>query len=296
MTPRPWKITARSLPCETTKTNLNDHLLRTRAAERSSERSSARATCECCGIAAGLPLRSDLHVGHTSPWAATGGPTSPLNENLIMPRTALSVLLCLAFAATLQAEGTQRTLFDGKTLQGWEGKAGMFRVEDGAIVAGTLKARIPNNEFLCTKQQFENFELRLKAKLIGQGNNAGIQFRSQRIPNHHEVKGYQCDMGAAGKLNNIWGSLYDESRRGKFLATGDTDKVNSVFRKDDWNEFRIRCQGPRIQIWLNGLKTVDYVEADDDVTRTGIIGLQIHGGAPAEAWYKDIVIEELKGQ
>ena len=42
--------------------------------------------------------------------------------------------------------------------------------------------------------------------------------------------------------------------------------------------------------------TVDYVEADVEVTRTGIIGLQIHGGAPAEAWYKDIVIEELKGQ
>ena len=202
--------------------------------------------------------------------------------------------LCLAFTTTVSAAEQPRPLFDGKTLQGWEGKAGVFRVEQGAIVAGTLDAKIPNNEFLCTERQYENFELRLKAKLIGKGNNAGIQFRSQRIPNHHEVKGYQCDMGAAGNLGNIWGSLYDESRRRKFLANGDPKQVESVFRKNDWNEFRIRCEGNRIQIWLNGLQTVDYLESDDDVTRKGIIGLQIHGGAPAEAWYKDIVIQELK--
>lgn len=205
----------------------------------------------------------------------------------------LSCCLGFVFTATVSAEEKARPLFDGKTLQGWEGKREMFRVAEGAIVAGTLAAKIPNNEFLCTEREYENFELRLKAKLIGKGNNAGIQFRSQRIPNHHEVKGYQCDMGAAGNLGNIWGSLYDESRRRKFLATGDPEKVASVFRKNDWNEFRIRCEGARIQIWLNGLQTVDYVEAEDNVARKGIIGLQIHGGAPAEAWYKDIVIHEL---
>ncbi len=63
------------------------------------------------------------------------------------------------------------------------------------------------------------FELRLQAKLVGDGKNAGIQFRSQRIPNHHEVIGYQCDMGEMGN-RSIWGSIYDESRRKKFICRG----------------------------------------------------------------------------
>ncbi len=34
-------------------------------------------------------------------------------------------------------------------------------------------------------------------RLKGEGNNAGVQFRSERVPNHHEVSGYQCDVGGA---------------------------------------------------------------------------------------------------
>ena len=56
----------------------------------------------------------------------------------------------------------------------------------------------------------------------------------------------------------------------------------------------IRCQGPRIQLWLNGARMVDYTETDDKIDRGGIIALQIHGGGPSEAWYKDITITELK--
>ena len=184
------------------------------------------------------------------------------------------------------------SLFDGKTLAGWEGKLSMFRVEKGAIVAGSMKAGIPNNEFLCTTKQYGDFELRLKAKLVGKGKNAGIQFRSKRIPNHHEVIGYQCDMGIAGK-RFIWGSLYDESRRRKFLADGDNDQLTKVLKPNDWNDFVVRCQGPRIQIWVNGYQTVDYTEAEEKIPRRGIIGLQIHSGPPTEASYKDIRIQEL---
>lgn len=189
-------------------------------------------------------------------------------------------------------DGFER-LFDGKTLMGWEGGERAFRVQDGAIVGGTLKERIPRNEFLCTERSFGDFELRLKAKLIGDpGKNAGVQFRTRRIPDHHEVIGYQCDMGFMdGRL--IWGSIYDESRRRKFLVHGDAEKVEKAFKPDDWNEFRIRCEGPRTRIWLNGVQTVDYREQDESVERAGVIGLQIHGGPPSEAWYKDIRIRKL---
>jgi len=203
-----------------------------------------------------------------------------------------SVLLGISVSVWAADDGFV-PLFDGKTLNGWEGNQDVFRVEDGAIVAGSLKKPIAHNDFLCSVKEFGDFELRLQAKLVGDGDNAGVQFRTRRIPNHHEVSGYQCDMGTAfGRI--VWGGLYDESRRNKMLAEGDQSKIKEVFKKGDWNEFRVRCSGPRIQIWLNGLQTVDYTESDDKIARQGVIGLQVHGGKPAEAWYKDVVIKELK--
>ncbi len=175
---------------------------------------------------------------------------------------------------------------------GWEGNSEYFRMENDAIVAGNLNTAIPNNEFLCTEKSYKNFEIKLQAKLTGEGQNAGIQFRSKRIPDHFEVIGYQCDMGRAGD-QSIWGALYDESRRREFLVLPPSDSIRKVLKENDWNQFIIRAEGPRIQIWLNGFQTVDYVEQVKDIDEEGIICLQIHSGPPAEAWYKDIEIKEL---
>jgi len=187
------------------------------------------------------------------------------------------------------------SLFDGKTFTGWDGDLDWFRIEDGAIVAGTLDKEIPHNLFLCTNKEFGDFELILKAKLIGEGDNAGIQFRSSRVPDDTEVSGYQADMGgASGRYEAVWGSLYDESRRNKMLVVADQKELMKVLKSSEWNEYIIRCEGNHIQLWLNGHKTVDYIEKDETIAATGIIGLQIHGGAPAEAWYRNIIIVELR--
>ena len=185
-------------------------------------------------------------------------------------------------------------LFDGKTLDGWEGDTEKtWRVEDGAIAGGSLDKEVPRNEFLCTKKSYGDFELKVKFKLLGDRKqaNAGVQFRTKRIPKHHEVTGYQADVG-----QHYWGALYDESRRNRVLAQPDRKLLDKIVRHEDWNDYTIRCEGPRIRLWLNGTLTVDYTEPDDKIERTGIIGLQIHGGAKAKALYKDIVIEELKGE
>jgi hypothetical protein len=156
-----------------------------------------------------------------------------------------------------------------------------------------LKKNIPHSEYLCTTKQYSDFELRLKAKLVGQGDNAGIEFRARRIPNHRAMIGYQADMGThMGK--NIWGSLYDEGRRNGFVATSNQEELAKVFRPGDWNEYVIRCLGRRIQLWVNGYQTVDYTETDDTIEpTTGVIGLQLHGGLPSKVWYKDIAIKEI---
>jgi hypothetical protein len=66
-----------------------------------------------------------------------------------------------------------------------------------------------------------------------------------------------------------------------------------VLKADGWNDVVIRCQGPKIELFVNGLKTCDYTEKDDNIARRGVIGLQIHGGAPAEASYRHIRIKKL---
>lgn len=200
---------------------------------------------------------------------------------------AVVFFLLLATAAVASEDGFV-ALFNGKSLDGWEGNLDSFHIQDGAIVAGTLKERIPRNEFLCTHKEYGDFELRLKFKLVGKGANAGVQIRSRRIPNHHEVKGYQADLG-----EGWWGSLYDESRRNKILAKADPAVVKEALRPDDWNDYTIRCQGPRIQLWINGRQTVDYTEPDEGIEQKGLIGVQIHGGAPSEAWYKDLRLKSL---
>jgi hypothetical protein len=195
--------------------------------------------------------------------------------------------------------GPWRPLFDGRSLAGWEGREDVFRVEGGAIVAGSLAAPIPRNEFLCTREQYGDFELRLEAKLLGdQARNAGIQFRSRRIDNHHEVSGYQCDMVDGDP--RAWGWLYDESRRRRYLAPATPEELSAlaeplrrVVRQEDWNELVIRCQGPRVQLWVNGFPTVDYRELDDEIPRRGIIGLQIHSGPPSRAHYRHLRIRTL---
>lgn len=206
--------------------------------------------------------------------------------------TVLALLLSIPCQEPAIGEEGFTPLFDGKSLAGWEGNEKVFRVEKGAIVAGSLDQKVEHNEFLCTTKDYGDFELRLKAKLVGKGDNAGVQFRSQRIPKHFEVIGYQCDMGnAAGK--SIWGALYDESRRKKFLVTGDNDKLTKILKPDDFNDLVIRCEGPHIQIWVNGEKTVDYKEEEKDIPQKGKIAVQIHGGAPSQASYKEIRIKEL---
>jgi hypothetical protein len=197
-----------------------------------------------------------------------------------------------AFDNALAADkGKVVSIFDGKTFNGWEGDTNKtFRIQDGAIVGGSFAGKVPRNEFLCTTRNYTNFVLTLKFKLLGgPGANAGVQIRTKRIPNNHEVSGYQADMGDPA----WWGCLYDESRRNKVLAKSDIEKVNKVLKRDDWNEYQMRCEGRRVQLWINGLQTIDYTETDPTVEDYGVIAVQIHSGPPSEAWYKDIKVEEL---
>jgi hypothetical protein len=196
------------------------------------------------------------------------------------------------FLLTLLMLAAPVPLFDGKTFDGWEGDTEKtWRIEDGSIVGGSLETNVPRNEFLCTTKSYGDFELRLRFKLLGdrKSANAGVQFRTKRIPKHHEVIGYQADMG-----QQYWGALYDESRRNKILAAPKKEVIEKLVKHDDWNEYVIRAEGPRIRLYLNGTLTVDYTEMDPKIEREGVIGLQVHGGGKTKVLYRDLTIEEIK--
>lgn len=175
-------------------------------------------------------------------------------------------------------------LFDGTTFTSWHGNLDWFRIENETIIAGSLEKPIPRNEFLRTDKAYGNFELRLEFQLHG-GNsaNAGVQIRTAEIPDHHEVSGYQADMG-----DGWWGCLYDESRRNRVLAGPPPEERGKMLKANEWNDYRIRCEGDRVRLWINGDQTVDYTETDPEIARSGIIALQVHSGPPTEAWYRNI--------
>jgi hypothetical protein len=210
-------------------------------------------------------------------------------DALLSAMKLLPLALLLFATAALHAEPV--SLFDGESFKGWEGDTEKtWRIAEGAFVGGSLTEKVPRNEFLATEKTYGNFDLRLKFKLLGSEGmiNGGVQFRSVRIPNNFEMIGYQADMG-----DKYWGALYDESRRRKVLLAPDKELMDKTIKLNDWNEYRIRCEGPHIQLWVNGVQTVDYTETEPNIAPEGKIAVQIHGGGKAEAWYKDIVIEEL---
>jgi hypothetical protein len=77
------------------------------------------------------------------------------------------------------------------------------------------------------------------------------------------------------------------------LAEGPADLVKELTRVGQWNDLWVRCEGARVQIWLNQKPTVDYREEDSKIAQSGIIGLQIHSGPPTEAWYRAIRIKPI---
>ena len=213
---------------------------------------------------------------------AKGTPPSPAKEKAKGKKAA----------ATSPAAGAAAVpeLFDGKDLGGWDGDPAVWRVRDGAIVGGSLEGN-PRNEFLATTRAYRNFVLRLEYKLVGTEGfvNGGVQFRSVRIPQPpNEMSGYQADIGAGHS-----GCLYDESRRRKFLARATDEQIKRLEKPGDWNRYEIRCDGAKVELSLNGEKTVAYTEDDPSVKPEGLIALQIHGNCKAEIAFRNLEVTEL---
>lgn len=181
-------------------------------------------------------------------------------------------------------------LFDGKTLDGWAtvdpDDGHYWRVVDGVIVGGDGKSLVPKNTYLQTEAEYEDFELRCLFRLSGDHAtgfiNSGIQYRS--FVQERDIVGYQADIG-----RGHWGDIYDEHRRG-LLVQGDLSTLGHILKEEGWNSYIVRVRGDRHELYINGVKTADYLETDPRVPRKGIIALQLHSGGAAFLEFKDITL------
>ena len=181
--------------------------------------------------------------------------------------------------AARRSEGFH-SIFDGKTLSGWRSTAGFWGAQNGAIVGQ------PSNAFLVTEREYADFILKGSVHLMPPGTNSGVQVRSVVIPDG--MRGYQFDMGIPW-----WGQLYVESTlRGILVPVDDRMKRVKIVHSDGWNDFVIICKGHHMIGELNGEVTYDLVDYYGD--ETGLIGLQIHAGAPMRVDFKNLVIKELQ--
>ncbi len=204
---------------------------------------------------------------------------------------ALVVMQAGAAEAPPAASPKARPIFDGQTLAGWEGNAKLWRVEDGSLTGGSYVETVKQNEFLATTRDFTNFIIRFQIKLTGSNGfiNSGFQMRSQRVPNNSEMAGYQCDFGEP----TWYGAIYDESRRNKVMSASDMKALRPVIKLNDWNDYVIRADGPRVTTWINGVMGTDYTEADASIVEWGKMGIQVHGGGKALVQVRNVMIEEL---
>jgi quinoprotein glucose dehydrogenase len=181
-------------------------------------------------------------------------------------------------------------LFDGRTLNGWVHMNGAhrFTVEDGAIVGRTVESSASMNSFLCSLQEFADFELELET-MVDRVTNQGIQIRTRVRPLQEEgrglewvpgrINGPQVEVRRYYKEQPTTGLLYGEALGTGWLSS--KEKIQAGHRHyidDGWNRLRIVAKGPRIQTWVNGHVVEDLV--NEEVYKThprGFIALQIHG-------------------
>lgn len=255
----------------------------------------------------------------------------PRSAILSPMKTALLSALSLSgaiVAATLASEDKPfQPLFDGQSLQGWEGDPRFWRVEDGAIVGQTTEEnKAERNTFLVyTPSEFSDFELRFSYQVDGQ--NSGVQYRSEMV-GEHLMKGLQADFEArwhtdksnpdrppfdrfSGMFFEERGRMFlgqrgdmvivrpaiEEGKRAdveKIASLGDPSNLEEAINRDGWNEYTIIANGNQYTHIINArVMSIGIDEDPQHFRASGLIGFQLHSGRPMKIQIKNVRIRQL---
>ena len=205
-----------------------------------------------------------------------------------------------------------KTIFDGKTLSGWDGDPKFWSVKDGAIVGQTTKTNpTRGNTFIIWKGgKLKDFDLTMDFKI--EGGNSGIQYRSFIKPGKHDgwrIGGYQADFEAGDRYSGI---CYGEGFRGilsdrgfkttltiengklkkKAEKFGDSREIGKAVKKREWNRYRITAKGYHFTQYINDVKTTELIDNDEKTRRSdGLLALQLHAGPPMKVSFRNIVLK-----
>jgi hypothetical protein len=233
------------------------------------------------------------------------------------PITSIVLSLALATAPVLHA--AEKVVFNGKDLTGWTGQPGFWSVKDGAITGQTTAENpVKENTFLIWDGEVGDFELHFKYKIVdaegkaGGFGNSGVQYRSKVVkPEYSVLSGYQADFEVGKKHSGI---LYEEKARGILAARGQkvviheggtakkpnlevtgevgkSDEIQAAIHPAGWNEYVILAKGGHLQHFINGKQTVDVTDETTLGAKKGLLGLQLHAGAPMTVQFKDFVLK-----
>ncbi|MGD9721728.1 MAG: family 16 glycoside hydrolase [Pirellulales bacterium] len=224
---------------------------------------------------------------------------------------ALLALICLATAAPALAaddESGFKPIFNGTSLDGWDGRPEFWSVEDGAITGRTTAEKpTKGNTFLIWRQApVDDFVLRLSYKITG--GNSGVQYRSKEV-DPWVVSGYQADIDSGDTFSGI---LYEERARGILAQRGqkvtiradgskqaeqvaDGKALQAGIKKEDWNDYEIIAQGNHFIHKINGQVTAEVIDEEADKrAASGILALQLHTGPPMTVQFKNIRMKRTR--
>ena len=246
-----------------------------------------------------------------------------LTTGRILSTLCMAAIVMTAVAAFGDDDGFE-SLFDGKTLSGWDGDPKFWRVEDGAITGETTKDnRTKGNTFIvCKCEPLEDFVLCFEYCL--RNHNSGVQYRSWRgatpsddngKPTDWVVGGYQADMVVDTRQSPWSGILYEERGRGILAmrgqkvvigpdhkpkvvgSVGDASELLECVKKGKWKTFTVVARGNHLIHKINGRVMVDVVDEDAGKRRArGIMAFQLHAGPLMKAQFRNVRLKRLPAE
>jgi Domain of Unknown Function (DUF1080) len=219
------------------------------------------------------------------------------------------------------------SLFDGKTLDGWDGNPKFWRVEDGAIVGESTPERPSGNSYIVFRRvEAKDFTLKFEIKVEGSGGS-GFQYRSRtglpwlaNIPANVTAFNGPVNLNwmMTGPQADFWpsrvytGQFYSENTPMRILAwrgqvvegfgnarkrlmgtIGDRDTLGTIVKQNDWNQYTVIARGGTFLHIVNG--QLMAVMVDDDPASSnnwsGQFGIEIEATTKVSVrniWVKKI--------